>query len=54
MKNDIDTFLIELEKNNETFKQWGKLYMIEENIINEKFYHAITLQISRNHQDLMN
>ena len=34
MKNDIDTFLIELEKDNETFKKWGELYMIEENIIN--------------------
>ncbi len=34
MKNNIDTFLIELEKNNETFKKWGDLYRIEENIIN--------------------
>ena len=33
-KNNIDTFLIELEKNNETFKKWGDLYRIEENIIN--------------------
>jgi len=32
-KNNIDTFLIELEKNNETFKKWGDLYRIEENII---------------------
>lgn len=34
MKNDIKTYLTELEKDNETFKQWGELYMIEENIIN--------------------
>ena len=33
-KNNIDTYLIELEKNNETFKKWGDLYRIEENIIN--------------------
>ena len=32
-KNNIDTFLIELEKNNKTFKKWGDLYRIEENII---------------------